>query len=109
MAKQEQPVQQIQGREVTRATLPRGYWMTRSAGLSDLLDDGPGRSLPPGPVRAPAKNERGDGPRHGRVRLESGGAGTAVWAPRVEVSQKDGNYQASARLRRTRPREPFSS
>jgi hypothetical protein len=81
MAKQEQPGQQTQGRDITRATAPHGYSTVRSAGYPTGLLMAPGDLFRVGPFA--------------RMRAD---AGSAVWAPSVEVSQQDDNYQVRAEL-----------
>lgn len=98
MAKQEQPVQQTQGRDMTRATAPRGYLTVRSAGYPAGLMMAPGDLFRLGPFALMRRmSEEMD-----RVMEEFGmnraDGGTAAWAPRVEVSQQDGNYQVRAEL-----------
>jgi HSP20 family protein len=98
MAKQEQPVQQTQGRDMTRATAPRGYLTARSAGYPTGLPMAPGDLFRLGPFALMRRmSEEMD-----RVMEEFGmnraDAGTAAWAPRVEVSLQDGNYQVRAEL-----------
>jgi HSP20 family protein len=98
MAKQEQPVQQTQGRDMTRATAPRGYLTVRNTGYPAGLLMAPGDLFRLGPFALMRRmSEEMD-----RVMEEFGmnraDAGTSAWAPRVEVSQQDGNYQVRAEL-----------
>lgn len=98
MAKQEQPVQQTQGREITRATAPRGHLTVRRAGYPTGLLMGPGDLFRMAPITLMRRmSEEMD-----RVMEEFGlnpaEAGSAAWAPRVEVSQHDDIYQVRAEL-----------
>ena len=98
MAKQEQPVQQTQGRDMTRATAPHGYLTVRNTGYPTGLLMAPGDLFRLGPFALMRRmSEEMD-----RVMEEFGmnraDAGTAAWSPRVEVSQQDGKYQVRAEL-----------
>jgi len=97
MAKQEQQDQSAQGREMTRPH-SQGNLATRNAGFPAGLMISPSDFFRMGPFSLMRRMSEEMERVVGEYGLNRGEGGSAVWAPRIEVSQTDNKYEVRAEL-----------